>query len=164
MDRGADDFLALLPHPLAPVILVTQPQSGSVSGFCYGTSVSGEEPIPDDIICRDFPLRLPYSQYSSPVILALTTRAIYDFLHDPERGAVAFRRVNEALANGPWRREGIYVFPKERVTDEEWSRGFERFLKAGFLIPPTTQDPLVLPGELSPGEEKALAGCLREGL
>jgi hypothetical protein len=100
----------------------------------------------------------------SPVILALTTRAIYDFLHSPERGTVTFRRVDEALADGPWRREGIYVFPRERVTNEEWSRVFERFLEAGFLIPPTPRDPLILPGELSPGEEKALAECLLEGL
>jgi hypothetical protein len=97
----------------------------------------------------------------SPVILALTTRAIYDVLHTPERGTVISKRVEEALAAGPWRRTGIYVTPKEEMTDTEWDRIFKRFLDAGFLIPPTQHDPLILPGELSPGEEKQLAACVR---
>jgi hypothetical protein len=142
-EKDAESFLAILPHPLAPMVLVTHPQ-GEFAAQGFGT-----------IDCRDFLPRI------SPVVMALTTRAIYDVLHNPERGNSAFREVEAAL-DGRWRREGIYVALKERVTDEEWARIFKRFLAAGFLVPPTQDDPLVLPGELSPGEEKALARCLQK--
>jgi hypothetical protein len=69
--------------------------------------------------------------------------------------------VEAALADSAWRRDGIYVALKERVMNEEWARIFRRFLEAGFLVPPTQQDPLVLPGEMSSGEENALAECLQ---
>jgi hypothetical protein len=136
---GDGSFLAILPHPLAPVILAAHPQDEC--------AVQG--------IGHDCPRQI------SPVIMALSIRAIYDALHNPDRGRVVYRRVEAALAGSVWRREGIYVVLKERVTDEEWTRIFRRFLEAGFLVPPTQQDPLVLPGELSPGEENALAGCLQ---
>ena len=134
MQWAGEDALALLPHPLAPAVLVT--------GMAAGNERYRTVPLP-------------------PVILALTTRAVYDMLHCPERRAVVYPQVNEALAEGSWTREGIYVRLKKQAADEEWARLFRRFLDAGFLIPPTQRDPLILPGELSPGEEKALAECLR---
>jgi hypothetical protein len=159
--NGAEPFLALLPHPLAPVVLVTNQQSGFTSSKGGGPPVEGEAEDParglergiGNAGCRDFPLPI------SPVILALTTRAMYDVLHNPERGTIVFKRVEEALCNRPWQREGIYITPKQKMTDTEWERIFKRFLDAGFLIPPTQHDPLILPGELSPGEEKRLAEC-----
>ncbi|MDR1095097.1 MAG: hypothetical protein LBL31_01765 [Spirochaetaceae bacterium] len=144
IENGTEPFLAVLPHPLAPVVLVTNPQAEFVTG-----STTEQERGADNAS------RL----LISPVILALTTRAIYDVLHTPERGTVVFKRVEEALAAGSWRRTGIYVTPKEKMTDTEWDRIFKRFLDAGFLLPPTSHDPLILPGELSPGEEKQLAEC-----
>jgi hypothetical protein len=132
MKWAGEDALAFLPHPLAPAVLVTG----------MGNENHGGIPL-------------------SPVILALTTRAIYDVLHNPERGAVVYPQADEVLAGGSWKREGIYVRLRDEAADEEWARIFRRFLDAGFLIPPTQRDPLILPGELSPGEEKALAECLR---
>jgi hypothetical protein len=170
--NGAEPFLALLPHPLAPTVLVTNPQSGFTSskggvtgggppvevakplgGFASGV-LQSKTPRLDGAL-QGLPLPI------SPVILALTTRAMYDVLHNPERGTIVFKRVEEALFNrpGPWQREGIYITPKQKMTDTEWERIFKRFLNAGFLIPPTRHDPLILPGELSPGEEKRLAEC-----
>jgi hypothetical protein len=137
MKWGGGDALAVLPHSLAPVALVSRPQSDDTS-------------VPSHI------------QGLSPVILALTTQAIYNVLRCPERGTTVPGRVDEALADGPWTRTGIYARLKERATDEDWTRIFRRFLDAGFLIPPTQRDPLIVPGELSPGEEKALAECLRD--
>ncbi|MDR1468845.1 MAG: hypothetical protein LBT00_06080 [Spirochaetaceae bacterium] len=134
MQWDGKDVLAILPHPLAPAVFVTEA---------------------DTEHCRDVP------SYPSPVILALTTRAVYDVLHSPERGAAVFGRVDEALADGPWTRAGLYVRLRQRAPDEEWARLFRRFLDAGFLAPPTQRDPLILPGELSDGEEQALAECLR---
>lgn len=133
-------LLALLPHPLAPVALAVEPRSA------FAAPEDGRTP---ELYGKDF--------RPSPVILALTTRAIYDVLHTPERGAVAYRRVDEALAaGGTWKREGIYLSLKERADDAAWTAVFKRFLDAGFLIPPTQDDPLVLPGELSEGEEAKL--------
>jgi hypothetical protein len=144
--NGTEPFLAILPHPLAPVV-VAKPQSSFASGVL-------QSKIPRlDGALQGVPLLL------SPVILALTTRAIYDVLHTPERGTAISKRVEEALTGGPWRRTGIYVTRREKTTADEWARIFRRFLDAGFLIPPTPHDPLILPSELSPGEEKLLAEC-----
>jgi hypothetical protein len=135
-------FLAILPHPLAPVVWAALPQDGCA--------------VPErEIGCCGCPPRI------SPVIMALATRAIYDVLHTPERGHAVFRRVEAVLEGSAWKREGIYVTRKEPVTDAAWARVFKRFLEAGFLVPPTQREPLVLPGELSSGEENALAECLR---
>jgi hypothetical protein len=145
MEYGGENALAVLPHPLAPAVLVAEQD---------GASFAEENAAP--------PLQSETRTSAiSPVILALTTRAVYDMLHCPERGTAVSKRVDEALTSGPWMREGIYVRLKEPIPDEAWARIFRRFLDAGFLAPPIQQAPLILPGELSPGEEKALAECLR---
>jgi hypothetical protein len=41
-----------------------------------------------------------------------------------------------------------------------WETRFRRFLAAGFLLPPVPDSPLILPGEMSKGEEAALAAVL----
>jgi hypothetical protein len=144
MEGGCASFLAVLPHPLAPLVLVYPAAEGVGGVRDEGSTGAG-----------GFPRKI------SPVVMALTTRAIYDVLHNPERGRVVFRQVDAVLAKSLWRQEGIYLSLKERVSDEEWTRVFRRFLDAGFLVPPTQEEPLVLPGELSHGEEKLLAECLQ---
>jgi hypothetical protein len=56
-----------------------------------------------------------------------------------------------------WHSQGIYLTLKEKI---EWETLFNQFLKAGFLIPPTPSQPLILPGEMSDGEEAKLAAAL----
>jgi hypothetical protein len=145
MEYNGETALAVLPHPLAPTVLVTARNETSFTEGAAAPPSQNEARTPT----------------ISPVILALTTRAVYDMLHCPERGTAVSARVDEALTGGPWTREGIYVRLKEPAPAETWARLFRRFLDAGFLAPPTQQTPLILPGELSSGEEKALTECLR---
>jgi hypothetical protein len=96
----------------------------------------------------------------SPVLLAAAARGIYDLLASPERGKPVFPRISKALknpANSMWQRQGIYLNLKEKT---EWETLFTHFLEAGFLIPPTPSQPLILPGEMSDGEEAKLAAAL----
>jgi hypothetical protein len=37
---------------------------------------------------------------------------------------------------------------------------FRQFLEAGFLLPPVPSQPVILPGELSPGEDAKLTSVL----
>jgi hypothetical protein len=43
------------------------------------------------------------------------------------------------------------------VDEESWTELFTFFLEAGVLLPPGREEPLILPGVLSAGEEAKLA-------
>ncbi|MDR0386474.1 MAG: hypothetical protein LBH57_00420 [Treponema sp.] len=98
----------------------------------------------------------------SPVVLAAVTRSVWDLIAAlPERGRRKFPRLRKALARSPWRRRGIYLTLAGPVGEEAYAALFRCFLEKGFLPPPSPRCPLILPGELSPGEEAALASCLQ---
>jgi hypothetical protein len=96
------------------------------------------------------------------MILAVAERAVYDLLAHPERGIMGFSRITRAFEQDStqknWRLDGIYIYPARPV--EDWAATFRHFLDGGFLLPPDPTDPLIVPGELSNGEEAALAELL----
>jgi hypothetical protein len=108
---------------------------------------------------------LPGSDLISPVTLAAATRSVYDLIAaTPARGRVRYPRIEAALAksaaNGAWRQRGIYLYCNPALDDEAYAKTFTHFLEQGFLLPPMRDQPLILPGILSPGEEAKLAGLL----
>ncbi|MDR0553434.1 MAG: hypothetical protein LBG76_01355 [Treponema sp.] len=97
----------------------------------------------------------------SPLSLAITARSIHDLIAAiPGRGIAAFPRLKKILARSGWHRRGIYLSRKEPLDGDAYTVLFRRFLDAGFLLPPTPRDPLILPAILSPGEEAKLASLL----
>jgi hypothetical protein len=105
--------------------------------------------------------QLPESDILSPVLFAMATRGIYDLLASPQRGKPVLPRTAKALKNSKnWQRRGIYLSLNKEPSPEIWSGLFRQFLNAGFLLPPIPSHPLILPGELSPGEDAKLAGVL----
>jgi hypothetical protein len=110
--------------------------------------------------CEDHLCELPAGDILPPVLLAVAARGIYDLLASPNRAKPAFPHVAKALQGTRWRRQGIYLYPKERPGNDEWAALFGQFLEAGFLLPPNQDQPLILPGELSSGEEAKLAAVL----
>ncbi|MDR2865454.1 MAG: hypothetical protein LBV68_07600 [Spirochaetaceae bacterium] len=138
-------FIVLLPFPLVPEILVLDPSLAQVIGS-------------SDII--------------SPLILAGTLRAAHDLRANSERGICRFQKILRALGErgdktssaGPssslWQRQGIYLYRKSKTCD--YPALFRQFLEAGFLLPPSADQALILPGELSAGEEAKLASLLSE--
>jgi hypothetical protein len=99
----------------------------------------------------------------SPVVLAAAARSVWDLLAAlPERGVRKFPRIRKALAQSPWQRRGIYLTRTGSTGEEDYAAVFRRFLEKGFLLPPSPRHPLILPGELSAGEEAALAECLSD--
>jgi len=104
--------------------------------------------------------QFPESDSLPPVLLAAAARGIYDLLAAPERANLKFPRVEKTLKNSRWRRTGIYLELREKPETEEWAALFKKFLEAGFLLPPMPCFPVILPGELSDGEEAKLAGGL----
>lgn len=139
---GTSVFRPVLPFPLGPAVIVC-----------------GKEEEAD----------FPPSSCVPPVILAMATRACYTLLASPERGKMTFRRIKEVFAKDgsslSWRLEGIYIWREDAAEDtcvEDWEAVFRRFLDGGFLLPPAPSDPLIIPAELSKGEEAALARLLLE--
>jgi hypothetical protein len=104
--------------------------------------------------------QFPESDNLPPVLLAAAARGIYDLLAAPERANLNFPRIEKALKNSRWRRAGIYLEPGDKPETEEWTMLFKKFLEAGFLLPPAPSFPVILPGELSDGEEAKLAGAI----
>jgi hypothetical protein len=97
----------------------------------------------------------------SPVILAAASRAVYDLAAALGRGRPAFPKITRVLSRGGfWRRRGIYLSPATVPGDKGYTALFRRFLDAGYLLPPGPDEPLILPEELSPGEEAKLAALL----
>jgi hypothetical protein len=55
----------------------------------------------------------------------------------------------------------VYLCLKPAPEDAAYAALFRRFLSGGFLLPPSSALPAILPGEMSPGEEAALAQLFR---
>lgn len=101
---------------------------------------------------------LPSSDSIAPLTLACAEQSVCMLLNHPERGGVTFKLIEAALtSNTAWRREGIYLWYHG---SEAWDELAARFFDAGFLVPPAPSSPLILPAELSAGEEQKLARAL----
>jgi len=100
---------------------------------------------------------LPQSDILPPVLLAVAKRGIYDLIAVKDKERRLYPKIAKALAKKGWRRTGIYIYPREKPAPEAWAALFRQFLDAGFLLPPVSSQPLILPGVLSAGEEAKLA-------
>ena len=103
---------------------------------------------------------LPPNDSLSPILLAVAVRGVHDILAAPQRANVVLPQVTKTLQNSCWRQQGIYLTLSEISDTQEWETRFNKFLEAGFLLPPTADQPLVLPWEISKGEEAKLAAVL----
>jgi len=145
------------PPVLVPVVPGIQGWRGGLPlGLCVLAIKSGYEIA-----------SLSPGDFLPPVLLAAAARGIYDLIAAakgaaPERANPAYRRVDQALKNSRWERQGLYLLLKQSPSDEEWVSLFRRFLDNGFLLPPLPSHPAILPGVLSPGEEAKLAALLAD--
>jgi hypothetical protein len=125
------------PVPAAP---------GSLPPDFTGKSLDDDQFPPGDLI--------------PPVLLAASTRALYDLIASASlRRKPGFPRIEKALSLSSWRRRNIYL-TRPSAEGEDYEAVFRRFLDGGFLIPPSPMEPLILPAVLSPGEEAKLARLL----
>jgi len=104
--------------------------------------------------------QLPAGDILPPLLLSVAARGVYDILASPQRAKPVLPRIAKSLKASLWRRQGIYLSLKEKMENNEWAALFGKFLDAGFLLPPNQNQPLILPGELSDGEEAKLAAAL----
>ena len=134
-------FVPVLPWPLGPAVLVLA--NGMEESFPAG------ELIP-------------------PAMLAPAARALYNLAaalktFGPACGKPEYPKIRKALGGqggGLWRRQGIYLAAKPGMGREAYEALFRRFLEGGFLIPPSPEEPALLPLSMSSGEEAKLAELL----
>jgi len=110
-------------------------------------------------------LNFPRNDNLSPILLAAAARGAHDLLASAQRAKPNFPRVMKALKSSIWKRQGIYIYYKGTdralsLNKEDWISLHNKFLEAGFLFPPDPAYPLILPGEMSDGEEAKLAAAL----
>jgi len=177
--RGTKDYSAKLWRPftdplnpflsdcaslIIPIIPGIQTWRGGLPyGLCVAAFKHGGQGTPvktDSVEINKLIKILPPSDILPPVLLAAATRGIYDLLASPERAKPKLPRVLKTLENSRWTRSGIYLHLKEKPASDEWEKLFNKFLEAGFLPPPSPEFPLILPGEMSDGEEAKLATAL----
>jgi hypothetical protein len=97
----------------------------------------------------------------SPVILAAAAQSVHRLLAAP--GRPSFAGLDRVLTgNSSWKRTGIYLNynPPGTRGMPDYQTVFSRFLEGGFLLPPLREEPVILPGELSAGEEVKLAALV----
>jgi hypothetical protein len=140
-----------------PVLCPLIPGLGRVHGRISGPLILAVDPQFE----KSHPL--PPPELIAPALSAALARGIYSLIAaGPERGKCPFPEIRAILPKSPWERRGVYLFPREAPRPGAWEGLFRRFLSGGFLVPPAPEDPLILPGFLSPGEEAKLAGLLLE--
>jgi len=124
-------FIPVLPWPLGPEVLVLE---------------------------KDLDASFPPGDIIPPVLLAPATRALYDLaakIREPNYRR--YPRIEKALGGEKslWHRQGIYLTTE--VAGEEYAALFRCFLEGGFLLPPSPEEPAILPVAMSGGEEAKLA-------
>jgi hypothetical protein len=150
-----------VPENAPPVLIPVVPGiQGWRNSLPYGLCVLAIDPAFEKTVS------LPSGDFLPPVLLALAARGIYDLIAAvPERAKLAYPRIAQALKNSPtntvqWQRQGLYLTLRHNPSPEDWAALFRRFLDSGFLLPPVSTQPVILPGVLSPGEESKLAALL----
>jgi hypothetical protein len=152
-----DDAAPLAAPEAPPVLIPLLPGLGRAPGRLPAPLILALNPGP----APDSPL--PPSDLMPPALLAVLARGVYDLIAaGPDRGGCPDRKLQAAIDRGPWERRGIYLSRREKPKPDAWAGHFHRFLAAGFLIPPSPEDPLILPGTLSPGEAANLAALLAD--
>jgi hypothetical protein len=141
-----DVFRPVLPFALAPDVLV----------------VNAEKTRVPEMVQPSVPETMS-SEIVSPMILAATVRAVYDLIAAKDRGNLNYKKIMGVLegTTDTWRREGIYIY-RASMQKNDYEALRQKFFGAGFFLSPNPEDPLILPGELSDGEESVLAGLLAD--
>jgi hypothetical protein len=142
-DEETPILIPVLPWPLGPAVLVLD---------------------------KSMEASFPQGELIPPVLLAPAARALYDLAALIRvSGRQRYYRIEKALAdarsgegstNGVWQRRGIYL--TTRLDREKYAQLFRSFLEAGFLLPPSAGEPVILPASMSKGEETQLAKLLAD--
>ena len=141
------------PPVFIPVLPGIQSWRGGLPlGLCVVATESEEQLAP-----------LPPNDILSPILLVMAARGVYDLLASPLRAKPILPKTFKALQKSRWKRHGVYLYLNESAQHEEWQALFRQFLEAGFLLPPCPSQPVILPGELSAGEDSKLAAVLSFG-
>jgi len=131
------------PIPKAPILIPVLP-------WPLGPSVLALD--------KNLEASFPQRELIPPVLLAPAARALYDLaaqIRNPSHQR--YYRVEKAIS-GVWQRRGIYL--TTGVDREKYAELFRGFLEAGFLLPPSASEPVILPAIMSKGEETQLAKLL----
>jgi len=140
---------------LIPVLPGIQTWRGDLP---FGLCIVAYKPDAESYITQ-----LPPDDKLPPILLATAARGVHDLFISQERAKPALPRINKVFSQQTrWQRNGIYLTLKNETEAKDWDILFTQFLKAGFLMPPIKSHPLILPGELSAGEEAKLALILKQ--
>ena len=122
------------------------------------------------LIEKTLDFSFPAGEIIPPVLLAPVTRALNNLIavmkaKIPNRGSPRYPKIEKALNETKsesyfWRRRGIYLSVSQDIGMDRYRKLFLHFLEKGFFIPPSPEEPVILPGFMSNGEQAKLANLL----
>ena len=131
-DRGF--VVPILPCPLGPYVLVLD---------------------------KNLEEKIPNGEIISPVILAAAASSLFKLIRTAKEDFPPYYKIEKALKNSNWHRKGIYLNINTAYhKKEEYEEVFKKFFEGGFLLPPSPDEPAILPALMSSGEEAKLASLL----
>ena len=125
----------------------------------FFTPVLPWSPGPEVLVLeKSLDASFPPGDLIPPVLLAVAARALYDLAAVLKENKIPrYPKIEKAL--GPvWRRQGVYLTTD--ANGAQYTAMFKKFLEGGFLIPPSAEEPAILPFVMSQGEEAKLAQLL----
>ena len=129
-------FVPVLPCPMGPYVLAIEKDSKIDEKF-------------------------PKGEIIAPLLLAPACGSLYELIKFAEEKFPFYAKVEKALQVSKWQKKGLYLTLKDDVDkNSEYEALFVKFLEGGFLLPPSFNEPAILPGFMSQGEEAKLASLL----
>jgi len=125
-------------------------------------------PLGPEVLVLEKSIDFPPGELIPPVLLAPAARSLYDLaarIRNPDlprykKIEKLFCKSNSDGQKSIWRRRGIYLTLDREMDSEKYVSLFRRFLEGGFLIPPSPEEPVILPLSMSDGEESKLSQLL----
>jgi hypothetical protein len=125
-------------------------------------------PLGPEVLVLEKSIDFPPGELIPPVLLAPAARSLYDLAARIRNSDLprytkiekVFYKSNSDGQKSIWRRRGIYLTLDREMDSDEYVSLFRCFLEGGFLIPPSPEEPVILPLSMSDGEESKLSQLL----
>ncbi|GAB1482391.1 hypothetical protein MASR2M78_12060 [Treponema sp.] len=110
--------------------------------------------------------RFPQTPPCSPLLLGALARGLADLRAvQKERGGESksfLPKTIAALRKSSWIQRGLYVNAGYQGNPDEYKKLFHQFVASGYLLPPDPGLPIILPSDLSSGEDAGLAALIKK--
>ncbi len=108
------------------------------------------------VVCSNSPEAVPESDLLSPMFYDILIKSVVSL----RKALSENSKREESLFNSPlWKRDGIYL--RFKITGKAYSELFYKSLKCGVLLPPSPDNPGIIPLGFEPGQVRSFLNMVR---